>query len=216
MDVRLSGYVPPAGTVARRLWADGVYERAALEHALAWGGELERAWAECDRLELLLPIALARGAPLDRVTLVARGWILAARTALGDDLGWPPEDRALAAEILADAIAPDIDRAHLALLGMRAVERAGARAGGEHRYALLTACSELAQLGCKRSRNGFAASSNCEHLAAVLVAAVTPVDRALDLFSAPRDPEAFVREAITLARRELELDPRVRREANSA
>lgn len=202
MDVRLCEYVPLSGTVARRLWRDGVGPRSALEHALRWGADVELAWQECDRLELVLPLALLRGAPIAAVAGVARTWVRDAFALLGE-LDCPPYDRDLADRCLDEACAPDVDAQRLEELMASALERGDPRAPG-HRYILMTACGAVAELGRRRVGLGYFASAPASRCAHALVHVLDEVSEPRDLFSKRVDGAGFIRGAIALAHRELE------------
>jgi hypothetical protein len=207
VDLRVSGYVPPiAATVARRLWAEGVFSRELLEHSTRWDSDVERAWRECDRLELVLPIAIVRGAPLARVAAVAAAWVRVVAPA-PDEFGWPPDDVGLLERCLVQSSAPDVDVAQLDAVIEQAIKRtADRRSPGTHRIPVLSAAAAVASLARRRVGFGFGAASFGEHVASALLATFEGEAVTLSLFEPRRtDPAAFVRDAIELARRELEV-----------
>jgi hypothetical protein len=199
LEVRLSGRVPAPQTVARQLWIAGVYGSELLAVAERWP-TLDTAWEHCARLELVIPLAVLRARPMVDVVRVARDWVLTARERIGD-LGWPVEDRRLAAGALAASIAPDVDVVRLAELRDRALERAGQRADGRHRYRLLTAVAHTANLGVRRVRTGFGAAADGELVAEHLIGALEEAEATQqgDLFATPVDSADWYRGALLSA-----------------
>lgn len=175
MTVRLSPYVPPRETtVARQLWGGATYARGLLQHAERWGVDRVRAWAENDRLELTLPLAILRGAPMGAVVDVAASWWLAALEELGgfEALGWSRDDRSCAESCVLAAIAPDVSVAALADLRGQAIGLAGRQSEGRGRYHLLTAAAHLGGLGVARVRRPTGAMADGEGLAEHLLEAL--------------------------------------------
>lgn len=206
-DLRVSGYVPKRW-VAKRLWAAGVYEVALLQHAERWE-TLADAWRECDLVELVLPLAILRGAPALTVVRVAGGWLADAYdVAVGPGGEWPDVDRDLLGRCVVEAAAPDFDVVRLGQLRDRAIRRAGARAPGLHRYRLLTAAAHLAALGIQRAYPTGAGAADAElvgeHSLGAVRDAATRTE--LDLFSPLVDAEAYETAALLLARASVDVD----------
>lgn len=197
-DLRISGHVP-AGWLARRLWAAGVYSRELLE-SVEHHATVAEAWEACERLELVLPLAVLRGARMGRIASVAATWWEAAESRLGD-LGWCDEDAATAQACVFWARAPDIDVAGAETMRDRALERAGKRAPGRHRYRMMTAAAHLASLGVQRVRRPLSAAADGELVAEHLLGAVHDAAGAAagDLFAEAPDAEGFARDALATA-----------------
>lgn len=216
-DLRVAGHVPPAEAwVARRLWAAGVYDRALLEHAQRWGADVERAWRECERLALLVPLALLRGCSLDRIAWLGRRWWRSAARALAGEhpqpqqvLEWSPDDWTLALRCVDLAIDPDPELDELNRLRQQALTRAGQRAPGRHRYALLVAASHVAGLGVARVTRLHLAAVDGELLAELLLDALRSAAAQADLFAVRPDVEAWRAAALEHARELLEVETEV-------
>ncbi len=206
-EIRLGAYRPPeAARIARRLWAEGVYVRELLERAERWEGDGARAWAECERLELALPLALLRGASVDALAGVARAWWHSAVHRLGglEALAWSGDDRYLALRCVDGAAEPDVDLERL--IGVRAAALGRVRGPGRHRYRLLTAAAHVAGIGIQRVRQPLSVYADAMLVGEHLAGAVHDAADAADLFSGPVDVDAFVRSALELAREQLLLE----------
>lgn len=157
--VRLSGYVPPrSALVARHLWASGVRSALALQHAERWGMDGARAWRECDRLDLVIPLARVRGASIDDLTRLAARWI----RSVGCH-GVAAAERI--DEYLREATAPDIDLARLDALRHQVLEDARL-VGRAPREALAATLS----LGMQRVRRPVRVGADGEVVASRLLA----------------------------------------------
>lgn len=173
-ELRISSHPLPAGAwVARQLRAEGVYAPALLERAAAWGSDFARAWASCDELGLLLPLARLGGRSMDRVTRVARDWTVDVLGALGGaETTWSVTDRDLLERCLAEAVAPDPVLDQLVAWRGLALQRAAARGPGKHRGHMLAAAARVASLGLQRFRTPMSVGADAAMLAEHLVGAL--------------------------------------------
>lgn len=212
-DLRIGGHVPRAW-LARQLWAAGVRDPELLEHAERWI-TLEEAIAECDRVELLLPLAVLRGsasgrvdpATLDRVAGVARAWWRTAVERLDglEALSWGEADRELATRAVDLAGAPDVDVATLIEDAIPLGRRATASGPGLHRRRLQHAAAHVAILGAHRADAGFGAGASGWLAAASILGALEDAAASSreDLFQSAPDVEAWKAAALGFAREAL-------------
>lgn len=125
-EIRVRGVAPRSG-LARELWARGVRLDPFREQIEAWGGDVERAWCECEQPGLLLALAFLRRAEPRRVARVALEWAFELRRLLEGSV----PGKVLAGELAGLVLflhAPDPDRAALAERRDRLFVR-GARGG---------------------------------------------------------------------------------------
>jgi len=104
-EVYCAAYVPRAW-VAKRLWCMGL-RTELLQHAERWE-DAATAWAEVERLALVLPLALLRGAAHLEVAQVAAMWVHAAL-----DLGLTERELAgvrVALSLAVSELRPDTDQ----------------------------------------------------------------------------------------------------------
>jgi hypothetical protein len=200
--IRISPYVPPARcTVARALWRDGVYSGELLKHAERWGSDLDRAWAENDRLELAMPLAIVRCVPALDVARFARLLVASMCELLPLEVTWPLGDIGILNACLAGAVAPDVDVPALMTDRGLALERAGRRSDGIHRYRILTAAAHVASLGLLRlSHAGARGSADACLVVEHSIGALRDARTVSDLFSARIDVDAFEQTAMARAR----------------
>lgn len=188
-----------SATLAQELWWHGISLPDLFELTASWDEDPERAWRECDRLELLLAIALVRKAPLDRVCLVASTWLERAMQELspglaGDELALIALARGCATT--PDPTARDAEGTMLAL-----VQRAQRRGAGKHRYRLLTAAAYLAGMAYHRGSTWPWRATWEAHLVGVHVTgAFLEARESADLFSSAVDFDGFRTWALELAR----------------
>lgn len=136
-DLVIRGQAPARSAhVARQLWAAGIYVPDAAALCESWGADFSRAWAECDRLDLVLPLALLRGARVEVVAGVALDWLLELRSALGSTVSGLVLAGELTTALLAELHAPDLDVAELTRRKLGYLTRAGQGAGYHVRTAL--------------------------------------------------------------------------------
>lgn len=185
-DLRLAGTVP-TGWVARRLWGGGVYRRELLDLAEGWAS-LADGVASAPPIELVIPLALLRGARFSACARVGRLWVLEAHRELGAEV------LPVAGACLVNAAAPDTDLVQL-LEDLRALEAAASRRTlGDEGRGLLEAAAAVAALAVRSFGSGVRALRDGERLGAGLRAAYEARNAAAsaDLFGGERvDFEAF-------------------------
>jgi hypothetical protein len=192
--------VPETAYIARELRADGVRSAELLDLAIGWGNDRERAWNECERLELIYPIAILRGASRPSILRGLRELVVAGRALLPRSLDWELVDRELAAELLDGAIAPDLDLTHLEELRWRANDRLAVKTPARHRQHLMRACSCVAELAMRGDSPMLGASAPAYMAPEHVLGALVDEDGAADLFSSRIDVAAFVAAELERAR----------------
>lgn len=203
--LRLGGYIPPASTpVARSLWAAGVRARELLEEAEQLGDAFGPAWRSCHRFEILVPLALVLTHDVGRIVHALGRCLDLTLEQLGD-LGWDQHDRQRVRLIRVLII--DLDPATEVLVAARdaALEHAGRRGAGRHRYRLLTASAHLASLALQRSGFAPTAAFDASLIVEHLVGALEDASEGADLFTYAPDVATFRLEAETLLRAELRM-----------
>lgn len=191
----------PSAAIARRLWAGGVYVPDAVQLIDAWQDDLERAWRECDRLELVLPLALLRGARTDDVAGCARAWLLDLRDVLAGTQSGEHLASELRGDLLAQLDAPDLDKHELQRRKLALLQRAGQV--GHH---VRTALAYLVSLHVQRLSIRSATAMHDAHLVGVhclgaIDGELGPATGQLELgVAGVVDREGFVRRSLARAR----------------
>lgn len=201
MTRRLCSFVPPKGAlVARRLWAGAVYSRDLLRQAERWGADSARAWAEHVRLELALPLAVLRGAPIAAVAEVAAAWWFDAVEQLEPGIGWTRDERHAAEGCVIGAMAPDVSVAAIVEVRGHLIELAGSKDPAA-RYHALTAASHVGGLGIARVRRP---TADGEGVAEHLLEALSGGAGTVDLFAPRVDVDGWASAQLALARARLD------------
>lgn len=197
-DFHLSPYVPRR-RVARRLWAEGVFERELLEAAERLGDDPREAFDRCERLELVLPLAHLLGADATTIACVLVSWWVEALDLLGHR-GWDAETEETSMTLLGAACEPDPTLPALRELIERAMVLAGRRGRGAHRYRMLMAAAAIGNVRAQAFAVRARPCADLELAATHILGALTDAAELAggDLFATRPDLEAFVRAGLSV------------------